>query len=113
MKFNLSEIRVKEGQKVKLTLIHTGQADKSVMGHNFVLLSPEVSTESFAREAINAKDNDYIPASMQQYVIAHTRIIGGGESDVIEFAAPPKGVYDFICSFPGHYGMMKGTFITE
>ena len=29
------------------------------------------------------------------------------------FLPPKKGVYDFICSFPGHYAMMKGKFIVE
>ena len=40
-------------------------------------------------------------------------MIGGGETDVIEFPAPEKGTYEFLCSFPGHYGMMKGKFIVE
>ncbi|MEM6771051.1 MAG: plastocyanin/azurin family copper-binding protein, partial [Bacteroidota bacterium] len=27
--------------------------------------------------------------------------------------APAAGEYDFICTFPGHYGVMKGKFIVE
>ena len=38
----LKEIKVKAGQKVKLTLRHIGTLDKNVMGHNFVLLKPGV-----------------------------------------------------------------------
>ncbi|HBX64839.1 MAG TPA: azurin, partial [Balneolaceae bacterium] len=26
---------------------------------------------------------------------------------------PEAGTYDFICSFPGHYALMKGKFIVE
>lgn len=113
MKYDLSEIKVKEGQKVKLTLKHSGKQAKEAMGHNFVLLNAGVDPALFAKEAAVAKDHDYIPESMKADVLAHTKVIGGGESDVIEFDAPKKGTYDFLCSFPGHSGMMKGKFIVE
>jgi azurin len=45
-------------------------------------------------------------------VVAHTKIVGGGESDSVSFA-PAKlatdGSYTFFCSFPGHSALMKGT----
>ncbi len=113
MKFDLSEIKVKEGQTVRLTLNHTGKMTKEVMGHNFVLLAAGTDLTAFATEAIAAKDNDYIPASMQDNVIVHTHTIGGGETARIEFTAPAKGTYDFLCSFPGHSALMKGKFIVE
>ena len=50
----------------------------------------------------------YVADSMKDKVIAKTKLIGGGESDTIEFAAPEPGVYDFICSFPNHAAVMKG-----
>ncbi|HMZ46438.1 MAG TPA: azurin [Chitinophagaceae bacterium] len=113
MKFDLSEIKVKDGQTVKLTLVHSGKMPKTAMGHNFVLLATGVDVAKFATDAINAKDNDYIPASHKKDIIAHTKTIGGGESTTIEFKAPAKGTYDFLCSFPGHSAMMKGKFIVE
>lgn len=113
MKFDLSEIKVREGQKVKLTLNHTGKAPKTAMGHNFVLLAAGVDYNTFAKEAMAAKDSDYIPASASTEVIAHTKLLGGGESDTIEFDAPAKGTYEFMCSFPGHSGIMHGKFIVE
>jgi azurin len=39
--------------------------------------------------------------------------LGGGETDVIEFQAPPAGEYEFLCSFPGHYAMMRGKFVVK
>ncbi|HMR85604.1 MAG TPA: azurin [Niabella sp.] len=113
MKFDLTEIKVKEGQTVKLTINHTGKAPATAMGHNFVLLAQGIALSEFANEAINAKDNDYIPAGREKDIIAHTKLIGGGESDSIEFTAPAKGNYEFLCSFPGHAAMMKGVFIVE
>lgn len=110
MRFDKSEIRVKAGEKIKLTLNHTGKLPKTAMGHNFVLLEKGVDMADFAMKAMNAKDREYIPA---KGVIAHTKLIGGGESTTIEFTAPAKGTYEFLCSFPGHYAMMKGKFIVE
>ena len=110
MKFDLSEIRVKAGEKVKLTLNHTGKLPKNVMGHNFVLLTKGTDVAKFATAAMSEKGKEYIPSTG---VLAHTKLIGGGESTTIEFTAPQKGTYDFICSFPGHYTMMKGKFIVE
>ena len=113
MKYDITEIYAKEGQKVKITLTHTGKAPVAAMGHNFVLLAAGVNIDEFAKAAAAAKDNDYIPADMAANVIAHTKTIGGGETTEVEFTAPAKGTYDFLCSFPGHYGMMKGQFIVE
>ena len=112
MKFNLSEIRVKEGDTVTLTLKHVGQLPATAMGHNWVLLKQGVVIKDFAMAALQARDNDYIPADTED-VIAHTKIIGGGEETTIEFTAPAAGTYDFICSFPGHYALMQGKFIVE
>ncbi len=112
MQYDKSEIKVKEGQTVVLTLNHTGKLPVTAMGHNFVLLNQGVVMADFAAEAIKAKDNDYIPNDGKD-VIAHTKTIGGGESTTVTFTAPAKGTYDFLCSFPGHYSMMNGKFIVE
>ncbi len=112
MTFNLDEIKVKTGTTVKLTLNHVGKFPKQAMGHNWVLLKPDVVVKDFAMAAISARDNDYIPKDTKD-VIVHTDLIGGGESTTIEFEAPAKGEYTFICSFPGHYAKMIGKFIVE
>ncbi|MBZ9730284.1 azurin [Salegentibacter sp. JZCK2] len=112
MRFNKDEIRVKAGKTVRLTLKHVGEMEKSVMGHNWVLLTQGTVINEFGQKAVQAKDNDYIPEGTDA-VIAHTKMIGGGEEVTIEFEAPEAGEYEFICSFPGHYSVMKGKFIVE
>ena len=113
MKYNLNKIEVKEGQKIKLTLTHIGKMPVEAMGHNFVLLKPEITVEAFANEAALAKDNKYIPESQKDNIIAHTDMIGGGQSASIEFDAPAKGSYKYLCSFPAHYVNMQGDFIVN
>lgn len=112
MKFNLKEIKVKEGQKITLTLTHVGKMGIQVMGHNWALLKPGVDMASFGAEAASADATGYIPEGTED-VIVHTDMIGGGETTTITFDAPAKGSYDFICSFPGHVALMKGKFIVE
>jgi azurin len=111
MKFDTEEIRVRAGSKVSLTLNHIGSLPKEAMGHNVVILGKGVDVGAFASKAVMAKDNDYIPEGFE--IVAHTKMLGGGESTSITFEAPAAGTYDFICSFPGHYAMMRGKFIVE
>jgi len=113
MRFNLTEIKVAAGRTVKLTLTHVGKMPAAGMGHNFVLLKAGTDVQAFASKAIAAAATGYVPASEAGSVIASTKVIGGGESASIEFTAPAAGTYDFLCSFPGHYALMKGKFIVQ
>lgn len=113
MKFNKSEIRVKAGQKVKLTLKHVGKMSETVMGHNWALLTQDADMATVGQAAALASETDYIPADMQDKFIVHTEMIGGGETTTIEFDAPAPGTYTFMCTFPGHYALMQGKFIVE
>lgn len=108
MKYNTKVLKAKVGQPVKLTLKHTGSAPVTSMGHNVVILKPEASVGKFANAAIDAKETAYIPAGFEQDVVAHTKMLGGGESDTIEFTFDAAGEYVFMCSFPGHSALMKG-----
>ncbi len=111
MQFNKNELKALAGT-VTLTLKHVGKMEKAVMGHNLVILKPGTDLADFSLKAVDAKDSEYIPSSEKDKVIAHTKLIGGGESDTIEFTIE-KGTYDFICSFPGHSSIMKGKLIVE
>lgn len=110
MKFNLAEISAKPGEVLSLTLENVGTMPKFSMGHNLVILKRGVDTQKFCEAAMTQATNDYIPAEMEQSVVAATALLGGGESDTIVFQVPSeKGDYPFVCSFPGHYQVgMRG-----
>ncbi|MFY0696414.1 MAG: azurin [Balneola sp.] len=112
MQFDTKEISVKAGEKITLTLKHVGKLPKQAMGHNWVLLKEGVVVKDFAMEAMKAKDNDYLPKDSKDVIVA-TELLGGGETDTITFEAPAKGTYTFICTFPGHYGIMQGTLVVS
>lgn len=111
MLFDKSVLKAKAGEEVNLLLNHTGQIGKEFMGHNFVLLKNGVDVDDFAQAAMLAKESEYIPAGDD--TIAYTSMIGGGESDQISFTVDEPGTYVFLCTFPGHYQIMRGEFIVE
>ncbi|SEK70481.1 plastocyanin/azurin family copper-binding protein [Parapedobacter koreensis] len=112
MKYNKTLFRVKAGQPVKLTFHNAGEMPKESMGHNVVILQPGTDLPAFGGEAIKAPDAEYIPATFASSIIAHTKLLGPGETDTIEFTLE-AGVYPFLCSFPGHYGVMQGKIVAE
>jgi azurin len=115
MKFDVTKIEAKPGQKVTVTLKNAGTMPKVSMGHNFVLLTPDVDLAKFMEAGVPHMGRDYIAPEMESKVIAHTKLLGPNETDTISFAAPRKaGDYTFICSFPGHYAIgMKGTLTVQ
>lgn len=113
MKFNLKNMVVKEGDLVKVKFTNVGKMAKNVMGHNFVLLKPNVDPAQFATKALSFKENDYIPEDEIENIIIHSKLLGPGEEVIVEFTAPSKGIYKYICSFPGHYISMQGSLIVR
>lgn len=114
MRFTPAVIRVKAGDKVKVTLKAVSAMPKVVMGHNFVLLKAGVDATAVATASQSARDTDYVSPKSKAQIIAHTAIAGGGESVTVEFTAPAAGKYQFICTFPAHFaGGMVGQLIVE
>lgn len=113
MQYDKKELKVPVGEPIVLTLKHNGKMDKSVMGHNFVLLNQGVDFQGFAEKAALASDTGYIPADEKESIVINTKMIGGGESDTVEFTITEAGKYEFLCTFPGHYALMRGVLIAE
>lgn len=113
MQFDQTELTVPSSCKeVKLTLKHTGQLAANVMGHNWVLTKTG-DFSAVAQAGMSAGlDNQYVPKGDAR-VLANTKVIGGGESTAITFSMENLNAgsdYTFFCSFPGHWGIMKGSF---
>jgi azurin len=113
MTFDKKEIAVAaDCTEVEVTLKHVGKAPVQQMGHNWVL-SRTADLSAVATDGMTAGlANDHIKKGDAR-VIAHTKMIGGGQTTSVKF---PTSVlkngeaYSFFCSFPGHFALMKGTF---
>ncbi|MGV8931063.1 MAG: azurin [Luteimonas sp.] len=112
MKFNVANIDISKSCKTfTIKLKHSGKMAKNVMGHNVVIgLTSNIA--AIDKDGMKAGlASDYIKAGDAR-VVAHSKVVGGGESTSISIpvaklsgAAP----YSFFCSFPGHSSLMKGT----
>ncbi len=116
MKFNVTELKVApDCTEVELTLKHTGQLAVQTMGHN-VVITKTADFMPIANAGLSAGvAKDYVPAGDKR-VIAHTKLVGGGQSTAVKFPTSlltKGGDYTFFCSFPGHYGLMKGKLIFQ
>ena len=111
----LEAITATAGEELRINLSTVSALPATAMSHNFVLLTADADVDAFARASISARDNGYLAPDMMDWVIVHTAMLGGGESDSITFTAPMEpGEYTFICSFPGHYaGGMVGKLIVQ
>jgi azurin len=110
MQFDKKAFDVAVGEEIKLVFTNKGKLPKAAMGHNVVILKLGTNVMAFGGGAISAAATDYVPQDgpMAAQVIANTKVLGPGESETITFKLDAAGEYNFICSFPGHYALMKG-----
>ena len=111
MQYNKKAFAVTTGQKVKLVLKNIGQLPKVAMGHNVVILQQGAKAEEVAAEALKHPLKEYIPQdeATKKKILAHTKLLGPGETDAVIFTAPKPGNYVYFCSFPAHFATMRGT----
>jgi len=114
MQFDKKELKVAaDCTEVELTLKHSGKQPAAAMGHNWVLTkTADLTALATAGMAAELKNN-YLPPGDKR-ALAHTKVVGGGESTTVKFvtsALTKGGDYSFFCSFPGHYALMKGKFV--
>ena len=111
MTFSTKAIEIdKSCKEFTVNLKHSGSLPKNVMGHNLVI-SKEADMQLIATDGLAAGiDKQYLKEGDAR-VIAHTKIIGAGETDSLKIDVSkldPAEKYGFFCSFPGHISMMKG-----
>jgi azurin len=98
-------------KEVTLTLHHSGKLPREAMGHNWVLVGA-ADFNGVASAGMGAGiANDYV-APGDKRVLAHTKVIGGGQTTSITFPTSiltAGGDYRYLCTFPGHNALMRGT----
>ena len=113
MRFDKEMFKIKTGKKIRLIFKNTGVSSNTAMAHNVVILKKGTDIADFADAVHNAKNEQYVPSSVESLVIAHTKLVSGGDSDEVDFTISQPGIYDYICSFPGHWGTMQGKIVAE
>ncbi|MCO5239439.1 MAG: ThuA domain-containing protein [Chitinophagaceae bacterium] len=112
MKFALDELHAKAGSVLELVLDNI-----DFMQHNFLLLAPG-TTEKVGLAADKLAESpgglkqQYIPDIPE--VLYATPLVNPDQKFSLKFRVPDiPGKYPYICSYPGHWRIMKGVLIVE
>ena len=106
--FEPKSISVPANSTVVLTFENKSSAEG--MYHNFVLVELGSGQEISSAGIKAGKSKEFIPNDDR--VITHTKVTDMGETVTIEFDAPAKGSYHYVCTYPGHTSMI-GRFNVE
>lgn len=112
MLFDVEKFTVRAGQPVRLIFTNPDATQ-----HNLVIIEPGrneaigVAANEMAKDP-SGVEKDFIPAVPG--ILHYTKLVGPDGLEILRFNAPEKpGVYPYICTFPGHWFMMKGEMIVE
>ncbi|MBK8094613.1 MAG: hypothetical protein IPK32_22265 [Verrucomicrobiaceae bacterium] len=110
--YDLREFKVVPGAPVKLVF-----ENPDVTPHNLLIVQPGAADEVGMAGNEMAKTPDgfakgFIPDSPK--ILHKTKMLNQGDSETLRFTAPTtKGKYPYICTFPGHWLVMKGEMVVE
>lgn len=110
LRFDLETIEVEAGSKIEMVFNNNDD-----MQHNVVFVQPGTADE-VGEEAmllgLRGGEMNYVPDN--DNVLYYTSVLGPGSSETIYFTAPgTPGDYTFVCTFPGHHIVMRGTFVVR
>lgn len=105
--YDKASLEAPAGSKITLRLKNNATVASTL--HNWVLAASASAADGIAADGITAGEAaGYIKAGDNR-VIAKTKMIKGGETDSVTFDAPKAGTYTYVCTFPGHAALMRGT----
>ncbi len=115
MLYTVNQFAVETGQPVKIVFTNPDATD-----HNLVIIKPGAAAEvgmaanEMARDPKNA-NSDFIPIEKQHLILNASPMIGPtrkSQVTVLRLNAPSQpGIYPYICTFPGHWVVMRGDIV--
>ncbi|NJB85476.1 azurin/glucose/arabinose dehydrogenase [Lewinella marina] len=110
MKFKQQYLTARPGARIKFTFRNPDD-----MEHNFVLTSGKMGDrvgQAALALGLQGAAMDYIPDIPE--VLVHTELVAPETEDTIYFTAPTKpGTYEYVCTVPGHYQVMRGVLVVK
>ena len=115
MLFTVRNFTAKPGQPLKIVFTNPDATDHNLL---FVrdgdLEEVGLAANDMARDPANA-NSDFIPREKKHLILQSSPMIGPTRKNrihVMRFEAPTEpGVYPYVCTFPGHWVIMKGEMV--
>lgn len=107
MLYDKTEFSVKHGQPVSLVF-----NNPDATAHNLAICKPGSAEEVGMAGNEMAKDpegikKDFIPPTDK--ILHHTKLLNPNSTETLRFTAPAEpGDYPYVCTFPGHWVIMRG-----
>ncbi len=102
---------VPAGEEITLRLDNSGTTSPAML-HNVVILNTMDGDviDRVGEAGLEVGPPDYVPDD--DAIIAYSPMADPGEIVEMTFTAPEEpGEYRYICTYPGHYGVMQGTMV--
>jgi len=109
MAFDETALSVPAGSTVHLTFTNH---KPGALPHNWALVKPGTEAKVAAAGLKKGEKAGYIDESDED-LLAHTPLVKPGDKGEVTFKAPAAGKYPYICTYPGHYVMMKGVLTVQ
>ena len=110
LKYDTTMLKVRAGARVRLVFKNNDD-----MLHNLVITKPgrgNAIGEAALLLGLDGLARNYVPDSAD--VLYHTALLQPGASEPIFFVVPKEpGDYEFLCTFPGHFQLMRGILRVE
>ncbi len=111
MRFDITRIVVQAGKPFEITF-----DNPDVMPHNLVVVEPgareriALAALALPPQHLDRSDRAWVPESRE--LIAATKLLETGQSETLRIRAlRDEGIYDYVCTFPGHWTVMYGQIV--
>ena len=106
LEFDVDSLSVPAGASVFLSFDNSS----IIYQHNWVLVAMGTKDDVGTAAAEAGPDYDWVPPDDPR-VLAATGLLDAGVTGSVSFTAPAAGVYEYVCTFPGHNFTMHGEFV--
>jgi lysophospholipase L1-like esterase/plastocyanin len=115
LRYDVTRFEVKPGQPVKLVF-----SNPDATPHNLVIARPGTAEEigmaanEMAKDPAAMQEGQFIPRDKVPLMLHRTRMLAPETEQVLRFRAPAEpGVYPYLCTFPGHWFVMRGEMVVR
>jgi len=114
LRYDTAEITVEPGKPFEVIF-----ENPDLMPHNLVFVQPgtlqavATSVQTQAPDKLDKQGRAYVPDNDPR-ILGATKLIEAGQKETLRLTAPSQeGIYEYVCTFPGHWAVMQGKLVVK